>query len=216
MPPKAILFDFDGVIADTDNHHIAAWQRTLAIMGWQIADAVAARSAEIDDRAFLAELFAERGITDGQIAGWVHRKQELTVQLLKEAPRLYPGIADLVRTLQGRTRLAIVSGTCRENITTVLAAAGLTDCFDSIIGKEDVAAVKPAPDSYQLALKRLRLVAKSTVAIEDSPTGLASARAAGIRVIAVGHRLPFGEWVGDATYVSGLEPQEGLLQHLGL
>ena len=66
MPPKAILFDFDGVIADTGNHHIAAWQRTLAVMGWQIADEVAARSAEIDDREFLAELFAERGINGRQ------------------------------------------------------------------------------------------------------------------------------------------------------
>jgi beta-phosphoglucomutase len=50
MPLKAVLFDFDGVIADTDNHHIAAWQRTLAAMGWQVVDEVAARAAEIDDR----------------------------------------------------------------------------------------------------------------------------------------------------------------------
>ena len=77
-------------------------------------------------------------------------------------------------------------------------------------------ACKPAPDAYQLALKRLRLVAKSTVALEDSPAGLAAARAAGIRAIAVGHRHPFGEWVGDATYISGFEPAHGLLQHLGL
>ncbi len=59
-------------------------------------------------------------------------------------------------------------------------------------------------------------MARSTVALEDSPAGLASARAAGIRVIAVGHRRPFGEWVGDATYISGFEPVHGLLQHLGL
>src|SRR5580658_156000 len=84
MPPKAILFDFDGVIADTDNHHIAAWQRTLAVMGWQVDDEVAARSAEIDDREFLAGLFAERGIKEGNIECWVRRKQVLTVQLLKE------------------------------------------------------------------------------------------------------------------------------------
>jgi beta-phosphoglucomutase len=216
MPPKAILFDFDGVIADTDNHHIAAWQRTLAVMGWQIADEVAARSAEIDDRAFLTELFAQRGIIESKIESWVRRKQVLTVQLLKEAPRLYPGVVDLVRQLQGRARLAVVSGTWRENITAVLGAAGLADSFDSIVGKEDVTAAKPAPDAYQLALKRLRLVAKSTVALEDSPSGLASARAAGIRAIAVGHRHPFGEWVGDATYISGFEPAHGLLQHLGL
>ncbi len=216
MPPKAILFDFDGVIADTGNHHIAAWQRTLAVMGWQIADEVAARSTELDDREFLTELFAARGINEGKIDDWVRRKQVLTVQLLKDAPRLFPGVVDLVRELDGSVRLAVVSGTWRENIKAVLSVSGLADSFDVIVSKEDVTAGKPAPDPYQLALKRLRLVAKSTVAFEDSPTGLASARAAGIRPIAVGHRRPFGEWVGDATYISGFEPAHGLLQHLGL
>jgi beta-phosphoglucomutase-like phosphatase (HAD superfamily) len=79
-----------------------------------------------------------------------------------------------------------------------------------------VAAAKPSPEAYELALKRLRLAAKSTVAVEDSPTGLASARAAGIRVLAIGHRRPFGEWVGDATYITGFEPARGLLEHLSL
>jgi HAD superfamily hydrolase (TIGR01509 family) len=216
MPPKAILFDFDGVIADTDNHHIAAWQRTLAVMGWQVAEEVAARSAEIDDRDFLAQLFTHRGITGANIDEWVRRKQALAVQLLKDGPRLFPGVVDLVHSLQGRARLAVVSGTWRENIQAVLESAGLFGSFDTIVGREDVTGRKPAPDPYQLALKRLRLVARSTVALEDSPAGLAAARAAGIRPIAIGHRHLFGEWVGDATYVSGFEPAEGLLQHLGL
>lgn len=216
MPPKAILFDFDGVIADTGNHHIAAWQRTLAVMGWQIADEVAARSAELDDREFLAGLFATRGIEGSKIEEWVRRKQVLTVQLLKDSPRLFPGVVELVQQLRGLARLAVVSSTWRENIETVLAVTGLADSFDVIVGKEDVTNGKPAPDAYRLALTRLRLVGKSTVAVEDSPTGLASARAAGIRVIAVGHRRPFGEWVGDATYISGFEPAHGLLKHLGL
>ncbi len=215
MPPKAILFDFDGVIADTANHHIAAWQRTLAVMGWQIADEVAARSAEVDDREFLAELFAERGIAEGPIDDWVRKKQVLAVQLLNDAPRVFPGVVGLIQELQGIVRLGVVSGTWRENIKTVLDAAGLAGSFDLIVAKEDVTAAKPAPDAYQLALERLRLAASSTVAIEDSPAGLASARAAGIRVIAVGHRRPFGEWVGDAIYISGFEPARGLLQHLG-
>jgi beta-phosphoglucomutase len=216
MPPKAILFDFDGVIADTANHHIAAWQRTLCVMGWQVADEVAARSAEIDDHEFLADLFALRGIEGGKIEDWVRRKQTITFRLLKEAPRLFPGVVELVKKLDGHARLAVVSGTWRENIQTVLEATGLAASFDSIVGKEDVASVKPAPDAYQLALKRLRLSTRSVVALEDSPSGLAAARAAGIRVIAVGHRRSFGEWVGDAAYVSGFEPADGLLQHLGL
>jgi beta-phosphoglucomutase len=216
MPLKAVLFDFDGVIADTDNHHIAAWQRTLSAMGWQVVDEVAARAAEIDDRKFLAELFARHGLHSDKIDDWVRRKQALTVTMLRDSPRLYPGVADLIRKLHGSVRLAVVSGTWRENIQAVLDSSGLAGSFETIVGKEDVASVKPEPEAYLLALRRLRLSARSTVAIEDSPSGLASARAAGVPVIAVGHRHPFSDWVGDATYISGLEPVHGLLQHLGL
>ena len=215
MALKAVLLDFDGVIAETDNHHIAAWQRTLATLGWQITDEVAARSAEIDDREFLAELFAGRGIVSHRIDEWVRRKQFLTVQMLRDSPRLYPGVADLIRLLRQKARLAVVSGTWRENIQAVLGAAGLSDCFETIVGKEDVSSVKPAAEAYLLALKKLQLPATAAVAIEDSPSGLVSARAAGIRVIAVGHRHPFGDWVGDSLYVSGFEPVDGLLRNLG-
>jgi beta-phosphoglucomutase len=216
MPLKAILFDFDGVIADTDNHHVVAWQRTLSIMGWQVVDEVAARAAEIDDRKFLTDLFEKHGLHSDKIEDWVRRKQALTVKMLKDSPRLYPGVVDLVRNLKGKVRLAVVSGTWRENVQAVLDSSGLAEAFEFIVGKEDVASTKPDPEAYLLALRKLRLSARSAVAIEDSPTGLTSARAAGIRVVAVGHRLPFSDWVGDATYISGLEPVHGFLQHLGL
>jgi HAD superfamily hydrolase (TIGR01509 family) len=216
MSPKAVLFDFDGVIAETENHHIAAWQRTLSVMGWQVPDEVAARASEIDDREFLSELFTGRGIPVDKVSEWVHRKQVLTVQMLKDSPRIYPGVVELVQKLRGKARLAVVSGTWRENIQVVLEAAGLSKSFETIVGKEDVTQVKPDPEAYVLALKRLRLSAKAAVVIEDSPSGLSAARAAGIRCIAVGHRRPFGDWVSDATYISGFEPVEGLLKHLGL
>jgi beta-phosphoglucomutase len=216
MSLKAVLFDFDGVMAETENHHVAAWQRTLGAMGWQVPDEIAARAAEVDDREFLTDLFTLRGMPVDKVDEWVRRKQVLTVQLLRASPRLYPGVVELVRTLRGKVRLAVVSGTWRENVEAVLEAAGLTDAFDTIVGKEDVTARKPAPEPYQLALKRLRLTARSAVALEDSATGMASARAAGLRVIAVGHRRPFGDWVGDAAYISGFEPVQGLLDHLKL
>ena len=216
MPLKAVLFDFDGVIAETENHHVAAWQRTLAAMGWLVPDEIAARAAEVDDREFLIDLFTLRGMPVDRVDDWVRRKQVLTVDLLRTSPRLYPGVAEVVRSLRARVRLAVVSGTWRENIRVVLESSGLADAFDLIVGKEDVAAQKPAPDAYQLALKKLRLSAKSAVAIEDSQTGLSSARGAGLRVIAVGHRRPLGEWVGGAAYIPGFEPPEGLLEHLKL
>src|SRR4051812_47090639 len=117
MPPprRAVCFDFDGVIADTENVHVAAWQRTLARFGWEAPDDLCARAMEEDDRVFLAAIFARRKIEGGDVEGWVRRKQELTVALLGESPRLYPGVAELVRSLQGRARLAVVTTTWREN-----------------------------------------------------------------------------------------------------
>ena len=70
MTNRAVLFDFDGVIADTENVHVAAWQRTFGLMGWIESDEVCARAAEIDDRAFVREVFARRKI-EGDVEGWV-------------------------------------------------------------------------------------------------------------------------------------------------
>jgi HAD superfamily hydrolase (TIGR01509 family) len=216
MPPKAILFDFDGVIAETENHHVAAWQRTASSMGLQINDEVAARSMEVDDREFLTTLFTEREIPIDKVDEWVARKQSLTVELLRYAPRIYPGVVELVGALRGKARLAVVTGTWRENVETVLQAAGLADAFGLIVAKEDVERRKPDPEAYALALKKLRLSAPSVVAIEDSPTGLSAARDAGLRrLIALGHRRPPGDWVGDADYLERLKPVEKVLERLG-
>ncbi len=216
MPPKAILFDFDGVIAETENHHVAAWQRTVSFMGLQITDEVAARAAEVDDREFLMDLFTEREIPVDRVDQWVGRKQALAVELLRFAPRVYPGVVELVGALRGRARLAVVTGTWRENVETVLNAAGIADAFGLIVAKEDVAKQKPDPEAYALALKKLRLSGQSVAVLEDSPTGLTAAREAGIRrLIAVGHRRPFGDWVGDAKFVEKLKPIEKLLGEMG-
>src|SRR4051812_31493956 len=109
MPLRAVLFDFDGVMADTENIHVAAWQRTFADLGWEVADEACAGSAEEDDRAFLARIFAEREVEGGNVGGWVLRKQELTRAMLRDSPRLYPGVSPLIRKLRGRVRLAVVT-----------------------------------------------------------------------------------------------------------
>jgi beta-phosphoglucomutase len=217
MTPKAVLFDFDGVIADTENVHVTAWQRTMSRLGWELTDEAATRSAEIDDRAFLAELFAGQKIEDGDLDGWLRHKQELAESLLADAPRIYPGVVPLVEALRSKgIRLAVVTTTWRRNVEVVLDAAKLADAFELIIAKEDVAAFKPAPDGYRLALERLRLKASEAVAIEDSPSGLEAARGAGIRVVAVGHRRPAGDWAGDHPYLATLTPVDTALDSIGI
>jgi len=197
MPPLAVLFDFDGVIVDTENIHIAAWQRTLTRMGWELTDEAALHAAEVDDRVFLSELFKRRKIEGADLEGWLNRKQELAEAMLADGPRVYLGVVELVNKLQSKgVKLGIVTTTWRRNVEIVLNAAKLTEAFEVIVAKEDVAAMKPMPDGYQLALKRLGLKGDEAIAIEDSPTGVEAAKRAGLRVVAVGHRRLDGEWSG--------------------
>jgi beta-phosphoglucomutase len=86
----------------------------------------------------------------------------------------------------------------------VLRASGLLDAFEFIVAKEDVTVPKPDPEGYRLALARLGLPGSDVVAIEDSPGGLAAARGAGVRTVAVGHRRPLREWAGDSAFVPDL------------
>lgn len=216
MPPRAVFFDFDGVIADTENIHVAAWQRTLAALGWEAPDELCARAAEIDDREFLSEVFANRKIDDGDVEGWIRRKQTLTIALLTDSPRIYPGIADLIERLRGRVRLAVVSTTWRENIEAVLDSSGLRNAFEVIVGKEDVGRTKPDPECYMSALDQLAVTAAEAVALEDSATGVAAARAAGIRTLAVGHRHPRGDWAGSSDFIEHTARVSKVLELLGL
>ena len=154
MPTLAVLFDFDGVIADTENVHVAAWQRTFGLMGWFESDESCCKAVEVDDRAFLAEVFARRKIEGGDVEGWVARKQELTLRLLGDSPKVYPGVAALVEHLNGRVRLCVVTTTWRANVEAVLRASGLARAFEFVVAKEDVKATKPDPEGYRLALAK--------------------------------------------------------------
>jgi len=216
MPPTAVLFDFDGVIADSENYHVAAWQRTLVRMGWELSDEAASKALQMDDREFASELFARRGLADADVDGWVRWKQDLTVEMIRLHPRVYPGVPELLRALKGRAKVAVVSTTWRENVETFLKAAGLAEFVAAVVGKEDVKALKPAPDGYATALKKLKAAASKAVVVEDSPRGLAAAEAAGVARVAVGHRRGPGDWTGDARFLAGFESLDETLEALGL
>ena len=91
MPTRAVLFVFDGVIADTENIHIAAWQRTLARLGWEVPDEICARAVEVDDRIFLTDLFAQRKIQEGDVDGWVH---DAPPSADVQKPRKFPVVSE--------------------------------------------------------------------------------------------------------------------------
>ncbi len=136
--------------------------------------------------------------------------------MLTDYPRVYPGLVGLVRKIQDRFKLAVVTTTSLANVTTVLKSVGLDAAFPLIIAREDVSRPKPHPEAYRKALLKLKIRPTECVALEDSPSGLASAQAAGIRAIAVGHRRAMGDWVGGSAFLMGLDDLEAVLSAIGV
>lgn len=186
MPFLALCLDFDGVIADTENQHVAAWQRTFGLMGWDAEESVCATSMKLDDRVFLRAVFQNRGVEGGDIDGWVRRKQGLTRSMLADAPRIYPGVPELIRIVARRYPVAVVTTTWRENVEAVLGSVGLLGSIAFIVSKEDVGKSKPDPEPYRLAVQKLGMSAEEVVAVEDTETGVRSASLAGLWTLFVG------------------------------
>ncbi len=216
-PYHAVVFDFDGVIADTANIHVAAWERTFAVMGWKVPTEVCARAGSEDDRTFLDDVFSSQGIEGGDREGWVRKKQDLTRTMLNFAPRIYPGVAALLRELHSRSiPVGIVTGTWQENVATTLESGGLAPYVKTCVTKEVVTSPKPDPEGYLLACKRLKVEPAHALAVEDSLNGVEAATKAGMKVLALGHRQPQGDWTLGAPFVSDLRDPKAILQHLGL
>ena len=220
----AVLWDFDGVIARTENLHVAAWQRVVRHVEISLpADAFQTAATE-DDRDLVARVFENAGVSlhTSQVLAWCAAKQEVLIQLLKTAPPIYPTVSEAIRAIAAQgLRQAIVTSTWRANVHATLGNSRLLDLMEFIIAKEDVARPKPSPDGYRLAVQRLGLPPARCVALEDSPVGLSAARSAGVSVLAVAHRFSpaesrVGRWAGGARVLSDLNHLTGVLGELEL
>ena len=190
---KAIVFDFDGVLANSEPLHLLAYQHVLAAEGIALAEAdYFTRYLGYDDVGAFAAIGKDRGRawTPAEIGRLVQRKAVRFEMLEDEVSVLFPGAAHAVQRASIAYPIAIASGARGEEIHRVLEREGLTSCFSAIVAAEDTPLSKPAPDPYLRVVERLRhklgsLEPAECVALEDSRWGLQSARAAGLRTIAV-------------------------------
>lgn len=228
MPPRAIVFDFDGVLANTEPLHFRAYRDVLAGVAIDLSQAdYYARYLGYDDVGAFRAIAADRGrsLDDEAIADLVARKAVRLEQLERDTDVLFPGAANAVRRLADRFPLAIASGALGAEIKRVLDATGLARFFVGVVAAEDTARSKPAPDPY---VRAVALVTKAVIgeplqpseciAIEDSRWGLESARLAGLRTIAVTHTYPAATLAEAADLVieslDALDP-EALIQTFG-
>jgi beta-phosphoglucomutase len=145
---------------------------------------------------------------DGRVSDLIARKGQRYDALAAAGEMLFPGAAQFIRTAaDAGVPIAIASGALTHEIEDVLTRAGLRSLFPVIVGADQTARSKPHPDPYQTAFERLRahtgkdLLDWRSVAIEDSKWGLVSARAAGLRCVAVTNTYPASELRGDAELV---------------
>jgi len=178
----AIIFDFDGVLVDSETLQARAWTRVAQEL--QLEKIVTAQDiAGKIDEDIVYELFPR------EKAAWC-RDRKWCVESEMVAAGELEAIADTVHFAQrmSRThRLAICSSSRRENILNRLEPLGIAPLFHTIMGRRDGVPHKPAPDHYLLTLEALSLEAREACAIEDSPPGVAAAKAAGIFTIQLQH-----------------------------
>ena len=229
MTLRAIIFDVDGTLAETEELHRRAFNETFAARGldwhWD-RDRYRELLQVTGGKERMAHDLAQRGLAAGDhdIPALHRAKTDRYTDLMARGEiALRPGIADLIRSgREAGVRLAIATTTSRPNIDALVRAtlgreAG--DLFDAIAAGDEVRAKKPAPDVYLLALDRLGIPPEEAVALEDSVNGLMSARGAGLRCVVSPATYTAGDpfpgdcaLVGDFTHIASVEALERLLE----
>lgn len=212
---SAVIFDFDGIIVDTEPLHYRAFQTILEPLGLGYSwDAYVSRYMGFDDRDAFAEAFhaAGKALDPAGLDELIHRKAQVFQQVIAGGVTPYPGVTELIHGLSGSLPLALCSGALLSDITPILSQFSLENAFSIIVTADDVAASKPDPASYALAVTRLQsrfpdrgIVPAHCVAIEDTPAGIASAQGAGIPVLAVTNSYPAPDLHAADRVVASLE-----------
>ena len=182
---RAVLFDLDGTLVDSERQNAESVARVLAQRGRPLSD---------EERAFVighgwAEIhhhLVAHGGVDLPLEELMHlaaHERELLVE--EEGLDVLPGAVEAVRRVTARWPSAVVSGSSRAEVDFCLRALGVRDCFPWFLGAEDTARGKPHPDGYLLAASRLGVEPAGCLVIEDSHAGIKAGRAAGMTVVGV-------------------------------
>lgn len=193
---KAIIFDFDGVIADTEPLHLKAFQLTLREKGIELSDEDYFENyLAYDDKTLFKELLKDRNYehNEAQISDFMNRKSEHFENVLKGNILVLEGVPEFISEVSGKYPLAIGSGAIRSEIIYILESGGLREHFEIIVSADEVINCKPDPEVFIEALRRLNnldsvseeISPQECLVIEDSTSGIKAAHSAGMKCLAI-------------------------------
>ena len=229
--PRAVLFDFDGVIVNSEPLHFYATHEVLKAEHVEITEDEYYRELiGFDDRGAFRHVFEKRNkpLEPKTLLALMARKSRVMMQLIHERRfHALPGVEEFVRGLWRTTPLAICSGALREEIEAMLEGIALRDCFSGIVAAEDVTVGKPDPQGYVLTLKLLSekiaraatspgpvppLRPADVLVVEDAPTVIRSVKAAGFPTLGVATSYPLMKLAEADWQTRSLRPEEVLEQ----
>ena len=188
---KAILWDNDGVLVETEHLYFEATQHVLATVGVELTRAQYLELFLKQGRGawHLAE---ERGLGSAEIEALRDTRNQLYAAWLPREPRVMPGVAEVLAALHGRYVMGVVTSSRRDHFDVIHESSGLLRYFDFLVTADDVRHVKPNPESYIRAVRQSGCPADACLAIEDSERGLQAALGAGVRCVVVPTALTRG------------------------
>lgn len=185
---KAIFWDNDGVLVDTEPLFFKATQATLAEAGVTLTrDFFVHEQLKKNTSAF--DLARAKGMDEAAIQTLRAERDILYADLLKFHPFLIGGAAETLRALHGKLTMGLVTSSRRTHLDIIMKTAGLLGFFDFVITQEDITRQKPDPEPYLLALQKTGLKPAQCLAVEDSERGLSAAKAAGLTCFVIPHAL---------------------------
>jgi beta-phosphoglucomutase len=189
----ATLFDFDGVLVDSEPAHLAAFNDVLGAFGVSIdARTYVERFLSLDDAGVFRTVLTERAgraPADAEVHALVEAKSPRFLERFAAGFRVFPGAAEVIARRAARGPVGVVSGALGREIAFALEKMGVARSVSFVVSAERTAAGKPDPAPYLLALEELRELGHlgGAVVVEDSLGGIASAKGAGLRCIGVAH-----------------------------
>jgi beta-phosphoglucomutase len=208
LPVAAIVFDFDGVLANSEPLHLRAYQEVLQEIGIVVdRDQYYARYLGYDDVGAFRVIGEDHGQhwTDDHIAALVDRKTIIFDEWLASIDLLYPQAPGCVQRLAAHFPLGIASGALRHEIAAILRRGRLDRHFRFIVAAGDTPESKPSPDPYRRAAELHGVPPSQCLAIEDSRWGIESAKAAGLRCIGITQSYAAHELAGADAVIDSLD-----------
>ncbi len=187
---KAVIWDMDGIIADTAQYHLKGWQIVFGKRGVNYTEEDYRRNTGKRNDGIIKSVLGEK-IAQNEIITIAREKDETFRQLISQNIRPFPGVLKLITSLkEHKFKIAIASSAPMENIQLITQSLKIHNCFDAIVSGWETTKGKPDPQIFLLAAQKLGVKAKDCIVIEDAVVGVAASKRAKICCIAVTNTNP--------------------------